>query len=166
MVLSSEDRATNTSDNASKKRGIEFVVDKTAPSIQVGGIENGAQYTDNRRNITIAATDNIALKSVSVKVDGTEKLALDANALDDNGGNIDFTLDSKNSEQSLVVTAADAAGNEYTIDAISFLLTTNLWIQYLANKPLLYGSIAAVAALIGGVTGMVFFRRRKTAQIR
>ena len=166
VVLSSEDRATNTSDNASKKRGIEFVVDKTAPSIQVGGIENGAQYTDNRRNITIAATDNIALKSVSVKVDGTEKLALDANALDDNGGNIDFTLDSKNSEQSLVVTAADAAGNEYTIDAISFLLTTNLWIQYLANKPLLYGSIAAVAALIGGVTGMVFFRRRKTAQIR
>ena len=161
VILSSKDRANNTSDNNSKEHSIEFVVDKTNPTIQIGGVEDGAQYRADTRDITIAANDNISLKSVGIYIDEKEDMTLDAKMLSEQNGRIPYTLKSKNSKQQLSVTAVDAAGNEYTIETISFLLTTNIWIQFISNKPLFFGTIAGLIVVLGGVFYIIFIKKKR-----
>lgn len=72
LTIYSEDRATNASDNNSKGKRMEFVVDKTKPSIIISGVENNGQYRANSREMTLNVEDNVRLSEVSVSIDGKE----------------------------------------------------------------------------------------------
>ncbi|MFV0411988.1 MAG: hypothetical protein ACK5L3_01800 [Oscillospiraceae bacterium] len=64
---------------------------------------------------------------------------------------MDFTVYAQNATQTLRVVSYDKAGNVSGETTVSFLLTTNLLVQYINNVPLLIASavgVAGVAALI------------------
>lgn len=161
ITIYSEDRANNTSDNNSKGKKVEFVIDKTKPSILISGIENDGQYREDSREVTIDIDDNVCLSNVVVDVDG-EVVEYTAKEVSEADGKLTLSLKSKNDWQSLSVTAYDAAGNESVSNELRYLITSNLWIQATANKPVLFGVLIAIVAVVGaGTYFLIFAKKRK-----
>ncbi|MDE7222770.1 MAG: Ig-like domain repeat protein [Acetatifactor sp.] len=161
VTLQSVDRASNDVTNRIKEKNIEFTVDKTAPSVVLGGIENGGSYAETSRSLTIDAVDNIYLKSVDIYLNSQLAASFDEDTLAEYHGVVSYEIRETGSAQTVYVVARDAAGNEAQTDAISFLISSNAFIRWFYNKPLFFGSIAAVAALAGGVILISFGKRRK-----
>ena len=161
LTIYSEDRATNNSDNNTKGKKVEFVVDKTNPSVLISGVENDGQYRENSRQFTLDVEDNIRLARVEVQIDG-EKTEFDAAAIEAADGKLTLTAKSANRWQKMSVTAVDAAGNEQKSEEIRFLVTANILVQYFMNKALFFGSLAVLAVLaVGGWRFYVIGKRRK-----
>lgn len=161
LTIYSEDRAANTSDNNTKGKQIEFVVDKTSPSILVSGVENDGQYRENSRPVTLDVQDNIRLAEVQVQIDG-EETVYTAEEIVEADGKLTLTAGSANHWQEMSVTARDAAGNEETAETIRFLITSNIFVQFFMNKPLFYGTlIAFAAAAAGGWRLWIVLKKRK-----
>lgn len=159
VTIYSEDLAQNKSSNKAKGKDLAFVIDKTAPSVVVAGVEESGQYTDAQRNVTVDTQDNILLSDVSVYTDDQVKASATQDELLDNNGIMELALSGANHSQTLYVVARDAAGNMTKTDVIRFLITNNLFVQWYSNKPLCAGSTAVV---VGGTgAGVVLFRRRK-----
>ncbi len=59
------------------------------------------------------------------------------------------------------IVCRDAAGNEAVQEITGFYVTTNLWVRYFNNKPLFFGSILALAAVLGFIVFIVVKRRKK-----
>lgn len=160
LTIYSEDRATNTSDNSSKGKKVEFVVDKTSPSVLISGIADNEQYRVNSKEVTLDVQDNVRLSEVKVAVNGVDTV-YNASQVEELDGKIIFTIGSANNWQTLRVTAYDAAGNVMTSDELHFLITTNIFIQFIRNKQLLFGSIAVIAVIGAGSFYFVGYKRRK-----
>ena len=161
LTIYSEDRAANTSDNNTKGKQIEFVVDKTSPSILISGVENDGQYRENSRPVTLDVQDNIRLAEVQVQIDG-EETVYTAEEIVEADGKLTLTAGSANHWQEMSVTARDAAGNEETAETIRFLITSNIFVQFFMNKPLFYGTlIALAAAAAGGWRLWIVLKKRK-----
>lgn len=159
VSIYSEDLAQNKSSNKAKGKEIAFVVDKTAPSIVVAGVENSGQYVDAKRNITVDAQDNILLDQVTVYADDDRKASAAREELMEQDGQVKLSLTGSNQMQSLWVEARDAAGNVTRTPDIRFLITKNLLIQWVNNVPLFAGTVSTTAA--AGAAGAFIFRRRK-----
>ncbi|MBS6395730.1 MAG: hypothetical protein KH452_01080 [Clostridiales bacterium] len=164
LTIYSEDRAANTSDNHTKGKKIEFVVDKTSPSILISGVENDGQYRENSREVTLDVQDNIRLADVKVTVDGKETV-YEAAKLSDLDGKIIFTIDSANHWQNMTVEAFDAAGNEQGTEELRFLITSNILVQFFMNKTVFYGALAVLAVLGGGIWWFLFAAKRKEREV-
>ena len=63
VVLTSQDAAENQADNRLKGKEIQFVVDRTAPSIVFSGVEEKGQYEEHTREISLNVEDNIGTKT-------------------------------------------------------------------------------------------------------
>lgn len=159
LTIYSEDRATNTSDNNTKGKKIEFVVDKTSPSILISGVENGGQYRENSREVTLDIQDNVHMGDVKIAIDGAE-LNYGASEVEEMEGKIIFQIGSANHWQTLNVKAYDAAGNEQDSEEMRFLITSNIFVQFFMNRILFYSTIGAVV-LIGAVMWWFFIFGRK-----
>lgn len=146
LTIYSEDRATNTSDNSSKGKKIEFVVDKTNPSVLISGVENNGQYRTNSREMTLDIEDNVRLASVAVTIDGVET-AYDSAQIQEADGKFVMNIGSANHWQEIEVAVTDAAGNEEISEEMRVLVTANIFVQYFMNKPLFYGSLGTLAAI-------------------
>jgi len=156
LTFMSRDRATNYNTNETQ---IGFVVDKTAPTVLISGITDGEQLREETHNIVISAEDNVRLDYVTIINDG-ESAEYDSEDVTD--GSFTHILSSKDEQQTLQVIATDAAGNQSSVmsivdesgnvveelEELTYLLTTNLWIQFISNTPLLIGVIAVIAAVI------------------
>lgn len=150
LTIYSEDRAANTSDNHTKGKKIEFVVDKTNPSVLISGVENEGQYRTNNQEMTIDIEDNIKLSQAVVTIDGVEKI-YDAASLSENDGKLVLNISSANHWQEIRIVVTDAAGNVEILEDIQVLVTANILVQFFMNKPVFYGISAAVAALAAGL---------------
>lgn len=159
LTLYSEDLADNHSDNRVKGKNIEFVIDKTAPSLILSGIKNGGQYNENTKELIINAEDNIGLAGLEVYNDGIKIADFDGEAITEANGTLNISLQSKNDWQELMVVTRDMAGNESTSETLSYLITTNLFVQWYKNPWLFYGSMVIVL-LLAGMTEY-FIRLRK-----
>lgn len=159
VSLYSEDQAQNRSSNKAKGTEISFVIDKTAPSIVVAGVEDNGQYVDVSRNITVDTQDNILLDSVGVYTNDEKKTSVGRKELLENNGQVSLALSGSNQQQSLYVEARDAAGNAARSRDIRFLITKNVLVQWYSNLPLCVGSIGATAA--AGAAGITVFRKRR-----
>lgn len=158
LTIYSEDRAENTSDNNSKGKKVEFVVDKTDPTIKISGVDEGATYKEEAHEVTIAVDDNVLLSSVKVDVDGETIQEFNASDIEAENGILSFDVQSKNSTaaQAMVVSAVDAAGNSFHTDGVNFWVTTNILILYFAHKGIFFGTIAGAAAVIAVVIGRFY----------
>ncbi|MEG1138518.1 MAG: hypothetical protein RSD97_08230 [Lachnospiraceae bacterium] len=158
VTLYSEDRATNTQNNKIKEKDIEFVIDKTNPSAVISGVTNHGQYRSSKRTVIIDVQDNILLTKAIVVLNGKETTYKEDD-IDKNNGVIKMDVDSSNTWQDIKVVSLDAAGNQAETKDVRFLITTNLLVQFISNKPILYGSIGGVVIL--GVGLVLLLGRRK-----
>ncbi len=162
VTIDSRDRATNQINNKVKDKNIEFVIDKTKPTVVITGIENKAQYRADSRDITVAVSDNIALDGMEIYADGKEApvKSYTANMIAKAKGQIPYTLNSATSFQEVKAVATDAAGNVAESEPMSVLVTSNIFVQFYSNKPVMFGSIGGVA-LIAAAIYMVLSKKKK-----
>lgn len=167
VTIDSEDRATNVGNSRAKGCDIEFAIDKTAPTVVITGIENGEQYRANTRDITVNAADNIAMGDVDVYVGNNDEPAqtFDAKDIQAAGGELTYTMNSSNSRQDIKAVATDAAGNTAEAEITRVLLTSNLFVQFYSNTPLLVGTIVGVVVIAGGLLWFfLIFKRKKNEE--
>lgn len=183
VILNTQDRASNSVNNSSVKKStgalpIAFTVDKTAPSIVISGIENNEQYREAEKKFTVDAKDNLALKEVKVAVNDEETVyrAEDLRNAEGIVDVIEMTVGKSNSWQKIKVSASDMAGNvkeyrpldkngEEIEDAamafVSILVTPNILVQYYANKPVFYSSVAIFAVLAALIIFIIWKKKKK-----
>ena len=161
LTLYSEDRAKNSSNNYTKGKKIAFVVDKTSPSIVLSGVEDGGQYQENSREITLDIQDNLSLVKAKVILNNTENI-YDAEELLALNGRITYKAWKQPYWQTLQVIAYDAAGNGQRTKTIYFLINSDFVVQFFRN-PVLFGcflvSISIIIAL--GVWKYTIYQRRR-----
>lgn len=165
VTIDSEDRAENMMNNKVKGLDIEFVVDKTAPTVVVTGIEEDS-YRADTRDMTINVADNTAVATVEVLIDGAVVEEYTQEQIEQVNGALTYTIGNSNNSQDIRVVAVDLAGNEGSSDDREVLITSNLFIQYINNTPLLIGSIVAVIAIAGGLIWffLIFKKRKKDGE--
>ena len=105
VSLNSIDMAGNVGDNKLQKKYIEFVIDKTPPSIMIAGLDDKSFYPEEVRDVVIDARDNAALQKMLVYLDGD----LIKSSLNQETS---FTILQKDKWRDLEVLAIDKAGNE------------------------------------------------------
>lgn len=164
ITIYSEDQAKNKSDNSAKGKKVEFVVDKTPPSVLVSGVEDDGQYREDAKTVTVDVEDNVRLANVVVNRDGVKE-TYTAEQIAQKDGRIELSIPSKNQWQTLAVTAYDAAENQFDFSEIRYLITANFLIQIYENKPLFYSIIAAVAVLLAALY-LFFMAVRRKKKIR
>ena len=173
VTIESEDRAQNVSSTQTKQvqsptdakqlYDLNFVVDKTAPTVVITGIEDGGQYRANTREVTVNAADNIAMGEVGVYLGDEDEAAqtYSAEELQSAGGEVLYTLSNSNSRQTVRAVAVDAAGNTAETEISRVLVTSNLFVQFYSNTPLLAGSIAGVVVIAAAIWYFLIFKRKK-----
>lgn len=172
VTIESEDQAENLSSTQVKKvqsptdetqlYELEFAVDKTAPTVVLTGIEDGGQYRSNVRDVTVNTSDNIAMGDVKVYLGNSDEAttfsAEDIQAAD---GELTYTIPSSNTRQDIRAVATDAAGNTSETEINRVLVTSNLFVQFYSNTPLLAGSIAGVVVIAAALWYFLIFKRKK-----
>lgn len=161
ITIYSEDRARNTSTNRVKEKTIEFVVDKTAPSVSIANLEDRGRYRENAHEFTLSVKDNTVLSYVELYLDGELVHTYSGDELTIEDGVLTITVDSKNAYQTVRIIAYDAAGNPTDPVEYQVLVTSNWWIQFYMNKPLFFGCIAVMAAAAGWIIFVIVRRGRK-----
>ena len=160
LTIYSEDRALNTSDSNTKNKRIEFVVDKTMPSVLISGVENNGQYRENSRPVTLDIEDNVMLSEVKVILNG-EEIIYPASEISATDGRLEFVIDSYNDWQTLQVIAIDKAGNENALEEIRFLVTANVFVQFFRNETLVWGTAGGMTVAAGGIYWLLLARRKR-----
>mgnify|MGYP004551411803 CR=1 FL=1 len=169
LSFSSEDDAGNKAENTldTKNKEISFSVDKTKPDIVVTNIENGSTYPVDKLTVTMSASDNILLKTMSVYLDDYDKeyktwTAEDIAKTIDADGNFTFDIDGNSTGAHKVkVICTDAAGNEQTVEITDFYVTTNLFVRFYNNKVLFFGTIGGVIVIAAAIVVLLVLKKRK-----
>lgn len=169
LTFYSEDAAGNIAENTldTKKQEIGFGVDKTKPNMVVTNLESDTTYPLENLTVSLSAGDNLLLQSVVVYLDDYSKAyktwtAEEVAAIVADQGEFTFDIpgDSTGAHQVKIV-CTDAAGNEQTEEITNFYVTTNLFVRYYNNKPLFFGSIAAVVVIAGVAIALAAGKKKK-----
>ena len=135
VTVYSEDKATNKQSNQTKDAEISFLLDTTAPSVVVSGVEDGGVYEEASHDFTINATDTIGIKNLEVLVDNNQIAQYSADELNVTGGTEQLTVDGKDDYQQVVIVCTDVAGNE------TRLAYNNILISQKAEELLIEGGL-------------------------
>ena len=147
VTIASKDIVEN--DAISEK--FSFVIDNEPPVCTVFDLKAGNVYVTNSKDVRFKVTDNIELDSLIVLLDGKEIMKLSGDDIKKNvseDGTIKITIPSSNKAQNLVIKYTDKSGNESETEVKGFYITTNLWIRFINNKPLVISICCAIAAII------------------
>lgn len=128
VMVYSKDRATNTQDNRSAEKEIEFAVDKTAPSIVTSGIEEEGVYEEEKHDFIINVSDNMGFESLVVYVgqDELEELvSFTEEDIEAQGGTLTISLSELDKYQNVMILATDVAGNQSERDFNNVLVSRN-----------------------------------------
>lgn len=128
VMVYSKDRATNTQDNRSAEKEIEFAVDKTAPSIVASGIEEEGVYEEEGHDFIINVSDNMGFESLVVYVgqDELEELvSFTDEDIENQGGTLTVSLPEDEKYQNVMILATDVAGNQSEKDFNNVLVSRN-----------------------------------------
>ena len=115
----------------------------------------------------IIANDDNRLQKVVLTLNGEQIAAYNEEQLDENGGKLSLTINSSESLQNLKIEAVDAAKNstndteETEVKFVDFLITTNLFIQYINNPALVISTIASVTLLIALIAFLIYKKKKK-----
>ncbi len=111
VTVYSEDKASNRQSNQSKDAEIEFLLDKTAPSVIVSGIEDGGVYEEESHDFSINAADTIGVKGMTVYLNDNKLASYSASELSANGGTVVLSVPTKEDYQKVTIQCSDVAGN-------------------------------------------------------
>lgn len=115
LICASEDRALNVSDNRMRKQRLEFAVDKSEPDILLTGIEENGVYKEKEKIVSLECRDNLALKEVTVYVNGKKIRRNDREEQN-------VELQERDEWQKIRITAEDKAGNRKDTGEMYFWL--------------------------------------------
>lgn len=152
ITIYSEDEAGNANSNHTERvkeysKNISFVLDQTAPSITISGVEEDGRYDTDTRLISVGYSENFAIDTITI-TNGDKTDSYTADQLNATGDTLEFEVPASNSKQTVTVTAADKAGNTVTVESPRFLLTSNKLIQFVNNTPLLVASILLLVLIV------------------
>ena len=164
IKLSSEDAAGNKQDNKIKQADIRFVVDKTAPSVVLTGIDDNGRYRDVERVVTVNVADNTTVKKADVFVDGQKVKSLDAETIAKNDGKFDYKLMASDNWQKVEVRVLDVAGNKACSANKKVFISSSAWQQYLHNTPVFVGSVMGMIAIAATFPGFMYKRKKKHSE--
>ena len=168
ISIYSEDKAGNIAENNLDVKDVEisFGIDKTLPNLIVTNLESKATYPVDKLSVLMRATDNMKLQSITVELDGTVIASWDEEQIQQMSNDLqDFVFEIKGDEttaHSVTITLTDIAGNQRIETISDFYVTTNLWIRFINNKVLFYGSI--VACLTMGLVFVLLLMRKRRHQ--
>lgn len=162
----SEDAAGNITENTleTKNVSMQFGVDKEKPMIVSVNLENDTTYDQESLDAILSVSDNLLLDSVHVYLDDSEKPIKTwtekelADIVATNGDFVTTIKGDSTSAHNLKVVALDAAGNEEMIEVTNFYVTTNDMVVFYNNKPLFFGLIGLILAIIAFV--IYFFMKK------
>lgn len=172
MNVHSKDAAGNVSENTldTKNTALSFGVDKTAPNLVVSNLASHTTYALDGMTVSMFASDNLVLGSLQVYLDDDSKPYMDwsgeeiAEILAGDGA---FTFhipgDSTGTHRVLVV-CTDTAGNEYREEFTDFYVTTNMWVRFYTNTPLLVGTIIGAVLLVAAIVILVAAAKRRKSK--
>ncbi len=166
LEIKSKDKAENVavSSNDNKKIDIKFTKDNKEPEIKYQNIEEHQTYSEDNKTVKMRI-EEMNLKKVCVYIDGVECRKWegeDLTNITDNDGVFVFDVPGTSTSAHTIKTVAyDYAGNESTNTIEGIYVTTNFWIAYINNKPLLYGSIAGAIGIVGIVVFIIVLKRKK-----
>lgn len=159
IIVSSEDEAGNKQSNQIKKLNIKFVVDKTNPNAVITGIENGKLYSDQEMTVGIKLSDNIALGTAKVYLNGEEVQDFNAKEVAKNDGSMSYILHESDKWQTLKVVTVDAAGNQGESEEIKVLVSSNWFTRFING---IWSKIAiGFIGLLLFLLFLLFGKRRK-----
>lgn len=168
VVVSTEDEAGNLPENTDADTQIAFSIDHAAPELtSVTGLENTVVEADSL-TVAFSAMDNVAIDQVEVYLNDQQvEKWTDVTGYEFTGS---FRVPADTTQKVRIV-IYDKAGNVLDTDSDEFepgfafhdtvTVSTNAWIRFCANKPLLYSSFLAAAALILVFLWWVSVRMRK-----
>ena len=149
---------------------VEFVVDRKIPEVVVNNLERGGHYNVETKTVEIIANDDNLLQNVNITLNGKKVADYDEEALEENSGRIELEIGSSESLQNLQIEAIDAALNstndteETTVKFEEFLITTNLFVQYINNPMLVIVTIAGALLIAGAIVFLVLRKKKKSAK--
>ena len=171
IMFYSKDKAGNEVNNTLTEKAAElaFVIDNTAPTVVVEGVEAGVLYSEETKDINVYVSDNFKLQEAYfelVEEGGKVLETYDYMELAKEDREIvTITLPGSGKKLSIQYYAADAAGNETSTlhEEAGFMISANAWIRYRNNKKAIAGTIAVCAAPVSAA-GIFFRKRRKLLQ--
>ena len=174
IMFYSKDAAGNEVNNTltEKKADLTFIIDNTAPTVVIEGVEDGQLYVEESKDVNVYVSDNFKLtEAYFTLVDEEGNVVETYNYMDmakEAGDIVTLTLPSSDKKQSLRYYAADAAGNSIvTLEdentATGFTISTNAWLRYTNDKKAIAATIATAAAVIMAGIGIVIFRKKKSS---
>ncbi len=158
--ISSTDEATNMSNNKVQSKNIEFVVDRTAPSVAISNLIEGKTYNVDSHQFTLNVKDNTTLSYVELYMDGELVHTYKGEELTVENGKLYIDINKKDAKQNIKIIAYDEAGNPTEPIECGVWVTTNWWINFYNNKPLLFGSIGSLLALIFVIIFIIVKRKK------
>ena len=177
IVVESEDKATSMAYSDLKNVSADFVIDKTAPTFTISGIEEDGNYRGTSQNVTLVPTDDGGkLGHVKVTIldkDGKEqKIISDMSGdeltkyLNGNDGKIKFKVPEGVNQQVAILCADCSIGTDGGTNTTDFIykgitVSSNAFILFFENKPLFYGVLGVVAAAIIVPTGFVIYKKKR-----
>ena len=111
--------------------------------------------------MTVVVSDNMAMGTLSILIDGKERVSFDAEEIAAAEGKLPYTLNGSGSWQEISLSFEDAAGNKGTADSCRVLLTTD-WAARLLHRKGVWLTVLLLLAV--GV--WIFATRRKKAEER
>lgn len=165
----SVDEAGNVSENTLDTKGaaLRFSVDNSVPDIAFSNLKDNEIYATDKLTAKVRITDNLLLDSVDVYLDDydtpykswtKEGLA----SVVSGTGEFEFDISGASSGSHKVkIVATDAAGNKHEVEVSDFYVTTNPFVRYYKNTPLVVGSIIALLVIIPVVIVAVVMKSRK-----
>lgn len=162
VTLSSKDRAENRMNNKVKGREIQFVVDRTAPSVVVAGIEDRGKYQTPSKKMKIYLEDNFAAETIEVTINGEKEKQKQyyADIKKRQHGETEVVIGQSEGWQTVCVSGIDAAGNRSEEQVFRVLVTPDKWIQFLYQLPSVVGVMISVGSLAFGA-GIIWKRRSR-----
>lgn len=141
VTVYSEDKATNKQSNQSKDTEVEFLLDQTAPSVIVSGLEDGGIYEEESHDFSINAADTIGVTDMKVYLNDEKLASYTADELNANGGTVVLTVPSKDDYQKVTIECSDVVGN------VTKLAYNNLLVSVKAEELLLEDDLTPTSKL-------------------
>lgn len=184
LVVSSVDKTDTTAYSDVKDLDISFVIDQTAPTITVSGLQESGRYQTQKQAVTIVPTDDGGkLKSVQVDLQnngaGMSEVLFDMadqeleDYLAEHSGRVEFEIP-EGINMDVVITSRDCARditgntNEAVVKYSHVTVSPKGFVIFYANKPLFVGTVAGATTAVGAGAGVSIFtiRRRRFRMIR
>jgi hypothetical protein len=177
ITVLSTDAASNTSSNVSPRIAqsacpVSFVIDRTAPTIVLTGVEEGGSYADESRTVLIDVQDNTVVTELNIfhNKSAAPTKHYDGNDLELQKGQISYVLKASDELQELIVVASDAAGNISDRTGVSGIRigseTTSIPEALVARTASIGGAVFLPLAIVAAITGLVFLALRRRNRLR